>query len=170
MAVAFKSAVERRWLVSAFLSSGLWIAIALVVGHLMADRSGSPWVVAFFVWAAFIVVSIAWWISKQIVGWLVWRVLWRRTAVNELVAAFENMKLPKPPHNLLSAEEWFTDMAMGETGQSLTIEQRLFAGSHYLRLHEFGPQQGVFTALRLKALYEEAIDAFGSTFPRTARM
>lgn len=170
MAVAFKSAVERRWFTSAFLSSAFWIVIAIVVGHLMADRSNSAWVIAFFVWAAFIVVSIAWWISKQIVGWLVWRVLWRKAAMNELVAAFEKMKLPKPPHNLFSAEEWFTELAMGEQGESLTIEQRLFAGSHYLRLHEFAPQQGVFAALRLKTLYEEAIATFGSTFPRTDRI
>jgi hypothetical protein len=169
MAVAFKSAVERRWFVSAFLSSAFWIVIAVVVGHLMADRYNSPWGIAFFVWGAFILVSIAWWLSKQIVAWLVWRVLWRKTAANELVAAFEKAKLPKPPHNLRSAEDWFAELAMGEDAAKLTIEQRLFAGAHYLRLHEFGPQQGIFAALRLKTLYEEAIGAFGSTFPRADR-
>lgn len=169
MAVAFKSAVERRWFAGAFLSSTLWIVIAIVVGHLVADRSASPWFWALIIWAAFIVVSIAWWTSRQIVGWLVWRVLWRKTAVNELVAAFEKMKLPKPPHNLLSAEDWFSGLTLGEQAEALSFEQRLFAGSHYLRLHEFAPQQGVFVALRLKALYEEAIATFGSTFPREDR-
>jgi len=92
MAVAFTSATSRRYWQSAFFSSLLWIAVAIAIGFAAGRDGGNPWLVAAFAYGAFIALSILWWISRAIVGWLVWRVIWKRSAINDLAAAFERCR------------------------------------------------------------------------------
>jgi hypothetical protein len=79
MAVSFQSANTRRWWQSAVLVSALHISIAIAVGHFFVRSSyDNPWIIAGFVYAGFLGLSFFWWISRQGVAWLVWRVIWHR--------------------------------------------------------------------------------------------
>ena len=163
MAVAFTSANNRRYWQSAFFSSLLWIAVAVAIGFAVGRDGGNPWLVAAFAYGAFIALSILWWISRAIVGWLVWRVIWKRSAVNDLVAAFEKAKFPKPSTNLDSPEAYFEDVVEEET---LEFTCRIAAGALLLRIVEFARGQGIWQMLRTKAAYEDALAAYRATFPR----
>lgn len=165
MAVSFSSATDRRLWQSGLLGSALWIVIAVAIGHIFG-RDGSQWTLAAVVFGVFVAVSIAWWLTRAAVQWLVWRLLWRKASINNLVAAFEKHSFPKPPASLSSPESWFADLAVGSEYGELTMEQRLAAGGHYLRIAEFAQEQGLLAAMRARAMYEEAIAAYRSTFPR----
>jgi hypothetical protein len=121
MAVAFTSANNRRYWQSAFLSSLLWIVAAIAIGFAVGRDGGNPWLVAAFAYGAFIALSILWWISRAIVGWLVWRVIWKRSAINDLVAAFEKSKLPKPSANMDSPRH-ILRMSLKKRPLSLRLE------------------------------------------------
>jgi hypothetical protein len=161
MAVAFASATNRRFWQSTLLITILHIGIAIGVGFYLASSGGDPWLAAAFVYAGVIAVSIFWWASRQIVGWFVWKLLWRRAAINDLVANFQKASLPRPENLLASAEAYFEDVV--KDGE-LHFEVRMAAGAHYLRVAEFAPQQGLITAMRTAGLYEEAISAYRNTF------
>lgn len=160
MAVSFTSATNRRMWQSSLLASALWIAIAAVAGHLIAGKD-SPWTLAALIYAAFIVLSLSWWLTRALVNWLVWRVLWRKSAADNLIATFEKQQFPKPPPTLLSPEDWFAQIVASENAP---VEQRLAAGGHYLRIVELAGEQGLIAVMRSKAVYEDAIAGYRSAF------
>ena len=112
MAVRFASANKRRTTQSWFLVTALHIAVAIGIGFILTRQwGGDPWVTAAFVYGGFLALSLIWWLSTQLVGWLVWRVLWRSAAVNDLVASFQNLKLPKPRSSYAVPSDYFLDIA-----------------------------------------------------------
>jgi hypothetical protein len=110
MAVSFASATNRRYWQSSVLVMMLHIGIAICVGFFFASQGGNPWLVAGLVYAGLIAVSIFWWASRQIVGWFVWKFMWRRAVINGLVADFEKARLPRPESVLYSAGGYFEDV------------------------------------------------------------
>jgi hypothetical protein len=161
MAVSFASATNRRFWQSTVLVTVLHIGIAICVGFYVTSPGGSPWLAAAFVYGGLIAVSIFWWASRQIVGWFVWKLLWRRAAINDLVANFQKVSLPRPGNVIASAEAYFEDVV---NDGELHFDIRMAAGAHYLRVAEFASQQGLITAMRTAGLYEEALSAFRNTF------
>ena len=93
---------------------------------------------------------------------VVWRVLWRKAAINDLVASFQKAKLPQPGSFLNSAAAYFEDIVNDDT---LGFDLRMATGAHYLRVAEFAPQQGLISGMRSAKVYEEAIAAYRGTFP-----
>lgn len=168
MAVTFTSATTRRTWQASLLVSALWVAIAIGIGHAIAGTE-APWILSAIIYGAFIALSVVWWLARALVQWLVWRVIWRKASINNLVAVFEKHRFPKPPASLLAPENWFADIAFGEDAADLTVEQRMAAGAHYIRIAEFAVEQGFIASLRTRATYEEAIAAYRSTFPRQDR-
>lgn len=157
MAVAFKSASRRREWQPMMLVTLLHIALAVGVGAVLTRGGGDLWVVSGLTYAAFIAVSLLWWSSRQVAAWLVWRLLWRRLVVNDLVAEFQKAQLPRPDSILASADNYFESIVNDEQ-QSVAV--RMAAAAHYLRLAEFAPKQGFITAVRLAGNYEEAVAAY----------
>jgi hypothetical protein len=160
MAVAFKSATNRRQWQTFALVTTLHIGIALIVGDFLTRGGGDRWVVSGVAYATFVAISIFWWASRQFVGWFAWRLLWRRPAVNDLVAEFEKAQFPRPDGILLNANNYFDGIVNDE---QQNVATRLAAAAHYLRIAEFAPQQGLITAVRIAGIYEEAIAAYQST-------
>lgn len=163
MAVSFASDTTRRTWQAAVLASALHIGVAIVIGWWIARPGGDgPWVLAAIIYAGFMALSGIWWASRQLVAWLVWRVIWRRAAVNDLVARFQQAKLPRPDTYMSSADRYFEYVVNDE---ELRFETRMAAGAHWLRVTEFARQQGVFAAVRSAKLYEDAIAAYRDTLP-----
>lgn len=92
-----------------------------------------------------------------------WRLLWRKASANNLIASFEAQDLPIPPPRLAAPEDWFAEL-LGNN--ELTVEQRLAAGGHYLRINELAREQGVIATMRTKAVYEDAITGYRAVFRR----
>jgi hypothetical protein len=118
------------------------------------------------IYGAFLLLSIVWWLTRALVTWLIWRVIWKKASINNLVATFEKHNFPKPPTNLLSPDAWFADLALGEDFSNLKLEQKLAAGAHYLRVTEFAAEQGIIAMMRARATYEDVIAAYRATFSR----
>ncbi len=161
MAVTFTSATNRRVWQSSLLASALWIGVAIALGHWFQTPRGEPWILAGIFYTSFVALSIVWWLTRALITWLVWRIIWRKASTNNLIASFEKQQLPKPPANLFSAEDWFEDIVGREDAP---VEQGLAAGGHYLRIHEFAREQGLIGMMRAKAVYEDAIAGYRATF------
>jgi len=163
MAVSFASDTTRRTWQAAVLASALHIGVAIVIGWWIARPGGDgPWVLAAIIYAGFLALSLIWWVSRQLVALLVWRVIWRRAAVNDLVASFQGARLPRPDSYLSSADRYFEAVVNDE---GLRFETRMAAGAHWLRVTEFARQQGMFAAVRSAKLYEDAIAAYRDALP-----
>lgn len=165
MAVAFASATNRRMVESSLLASVLWIGVAVVLGHMFSTAWDSPWLLAGLIYAAFVALSLVWWVTRAFITWLVWRILWRKTAANNLIASFEAQELPAPPPRLVAPEDWFAEIV---SNNELPVEQRLAAGGHYLRINELAREQGVIAMMRTKAVYEDAIAGYRAAVSRGA--
>ncbi|MBM3645231.1 MAG: hypothetical protein FJX02_12925 [Alphaproteobacteria bacterium] len=167
------SSIHRYWQDKA-LTWGLWLVFAAVFITMTSTRHGF-----FFnlLVAAVIVLPAACilFVLRTFIGWLVWRLIWRDAEVAGLTASFRTSGLPAPPAHEVDPVAWFGDLVYGPGSAALTVEQRMAAGYHLLRVGELAEESGVARRSRIEATYKMAIAAFRQTAvaptpPRVAAM
>jgi hypothetical protein len=162
--ISFETATKRRWVQSCVLTTALHIAVVIGLSVVLTNHGGGElWLTAALGYGVFLSISLIWWTSRQLVAWFVYRIIWRSTAVRELVTAFENAKFPRPDAYMNSPRDYFQEIINDE---SADVPMRIGAASHYLRLTEFASGNGFWAAYRTTGLYEESLTAYRANFRR----